>query len=240
MNFQVKRVYRPLSGGEFKGDPEKLDGILPRRLAYVMSLDNAVNMARGFPLIKYKITVELIPYRSAGMSRDGLPVDLPDTAIVYEVDGVYFVPVEFAALELVEESPLYGREADPQELRTLAGMGTIETVRTNTGELVDVRTKPGSLEPAVEPPKVTIPDTPPPPPVPPLTQQEVTKALETTGAEDADTTYKIEEQRWAGSHTDPALERAIKSAVDDPQGAMRAAPGRVSIVGGEKGPRHGR
>jgi hypothetical protein len=233
MAFQTKRIYRALNGGELKQ-------IMLQRLTEAMSLDNTVNIVRGFPLLKYEVRVALTPYRSAGVDRSGAPIDVPDGAVVYEVNGEYFTPVEAAALELVEESPLYGREADPQELRTLAGMGTIETVRTNTGELVDVRTKPGSLEPAVEPPKVTIPDTPPPPPVPPLTQQEVTKALETTGAEDADTTYKIEEQRWAGSHTDPALERAIKSAVDDPQGAMRAAPGRVSIVGGEKGPRHGR
>ena len=222
--FQTKRIYRGLNGGELKQ-------ILPQRVAEAMSTDNAVNVTRGFPLLKYEVKITLTPYRAAGTTREGLPVDLPDTAIVYEVEGEYFVPVEFAALELVEESPLYGREADPQELRQLAGLGTIESMRTNTGELVDVYTKPGGKDPLVEPPLVRIPDEPPPVPLAPLVQTEVTAAQQVAPNEDPDATYKIEEQRWAGSHEDPSISRAVKAALDDPAAAMRSAPGRVSIVG---------
>ena len=231
MAFQTKRIYRPVNGQELKD-------IIPARVRECMMLDNTVNITRGFPLLKYKITVELIPYHSAGLSREGVPVDLPDTAIVYEVDGQYFTPFEPAALELVEESPLYGREDDPQNLRSLAGLGTIESIRTSTGELVDVRTKPGSKEPDVPPPLVTIPDAPPVPPPPPLMQSEVTVAQQVAPNEDPDTTYKIEESRWAGSHEDPAIGKAVKAALDDPEAAMKAAAGRVSIVG--LTPRRGR
>jgi hypothetical protein len=224
MAFQTKRIYRPVNGQELKD-------IIPARVREAMLLDNTVNITRGFPLLKYEVKITLTPYRSAGMTREGIPVDLPDTSIVYEVAGEYFTPFEPAAVELVEESPLYGREADPQGLRTLAGLGTIESVRTSTGELVDVRTKPGSKEPDVPPPLVTIPDAPPVPPPPPLLQSEVTTAQQVAPNEDPDTTYKIEESRWAGSHEDPAIARAVKAALDDPSAALKSAPGRVSIVG---------
>ena len=224
MAFQTKRIYRPISGGELKD-------IVPARVREAMLLDNTVNIARGFPLLRYEVRITLTPYRSAGMTCEGVPVDLPNTAIVYEVEGQYFTPFEPAALELVEESPLYGREDDPQELRALAGLGTIESIRTNTGELVDVRTKPGSKEPEVPPPLVTIPDAPPEPLPPPLIQSEVTAAQQVAPNEDPETTYKVEEQRWAGSHEDPAIGKAVKAALDDPAAALRSAPGRVSIVG---------
>jgi hypothetical protein len=222
--FQTKRIYRPVNGQELKD-------IIPARVKEAMLLDNTVNIARGFPLLKYEVKITLTPYRSAGMTREGVPVDLPDTAIVYEVDGQFFTPFEPAAVELVETSPLYGREEDPQALRTLAGLGTIESIRTNVGELVDVRTKPGSKEPDVPPPLVKIPDEPPVPPEPPLMQTEVTTAQQVAPNEDPDTTYKVEEQRWAGSHEDPAIGKAVKAALDDPSAALKSAPGRVSIVG---------
>ena len=78
--FQTKRIYRGLNGGELKQ-------ILPQRVAEAMSTDNAVNVTRGFPLLKYEVKITLAPYRAAGTTREGLPVDLPDTAIVYEVEG---------------------------------------------------------------------------------------------------------------------------------------------------------
>jgi len=126
-------------------------------------------------------------------------------------------------------------------LRRLAQQGTVESMRTNTGELVDVRTKPGTNEPAAAP-LVRIPDAPPIPPPPPLTQPEVTAAQQVSTAsagEDPDKTYEIEESRWASSHQDAGIERAVKNAVDDPAAALNSAPGRVSIITPE-GVRRGR
>ena len=88
--FQTKRIYRPVNGQELKD-------IIPARVREAMMLDNTLNVARGFPLLKYEVKVTLTPYRSAGMTREGVPVDLPDTAIVYEVDGQFFTPFEPAA-----------------------------------------------------------------------------------------------------------------------------------------------
>lgn len=231
MAFQTKQLYRGLNGAELKT-------IIPARVAEAMNQDNALNIARGFPLLRYEVTIKLIPYRSAGQDRDGKPVDLPDTAIVYQVEGEQFIPVDTAALELEEISPLYGRDADPQDLRRLAQQGTVESMRTNTGELVDVRTKPGTTE-LVAAPLVRIPDAPPVPPPPPLTQPEVTAAQQTSAGEDPDKTYEIEEGRWAKAHQDAGIERAVKNAVDDPSAALNSAPGRVSIVTSE-GVRRGR
>lgn len=212
MAFTAKRIYRGLNGAELKE-------ILPQRVREAMSLDNTVNVARGFPLLRYTVRIELIPYRSAGQDRAGLEQLAPDKSIVYECDGEYFVPVETEALALEEESPIYGKEADPQELRTLAGLGTVESIRTNTGELVDVRTKPGEKPNA---PAVRIPDEAAPLPAP---------AAPFDPNEDAKKTYEIEEQRWRASHPDDGIEKAIRDASFDPAGALKSAPGRVSIVG---------
>jgi hypothetical protein len=200
--FESKKVYRALNGNEVKT-------IMSQRVLAAMLEDNAVNMARSFPLLRYEISIKLTPYQAAG---SGEPK--PEKDITYEVDGAVFIPVLEQAVELVENSPLYGREADPQALRELAQQGTVETTRTNTGELVDVRSKPGSkTEPAVEPPPVVIKE-----------PQSWPDGQQPGAGESADETLKIEEARWAQRKPDEAVEKAVETR--DPS----YAPGRVSTI----------
>ena len=205
MPFESRKVYRALNGEEIKT-------IMSQRVLAAMQMDNALNIARAFPLIRYEITVRLTPYQLAGKDAK------PDVDVVYEVDGSVYVPSNAEpTVELVESSPLYGVEADPQELRRLAEQGTVETARTSTGELVDVRTKPGTKEPPVMPESVTPAAEPPPP-----------------ADEDPAQTYAAEEQRWK-SRKDPEVERATSMALRnfEESGEIKhpgIAAGRVSII----------
>ena len=181
MAFESRKVYRALNGAEIKT-------IISQRVLAAMMEDNALNMARSFPLLQYEVTVKLTPYHQAG------PNDVkPDPDITYQVDGAVFSPVEAEpSVVLVEKSPIYGKEADPQELRKLAEQGTVETTRTNTGELVDVRSKPGSkTEPAVEPPPVQI--------VEPQSWADGKAPAAGSLLETAEETAEIEAARWRGA-----------------------------------------
>ena len=210
--FETKKIYRAIDGSEIKK-------IMSQRILEAMSQDNTLNIARAFPLLKYQISVKLTPYHTAGA---GEPKSDPD--ICYEVDGLTYCPVLDQAVELVETSPLYGRDADPQELRKLAEQGTVETMRTNTGELVDVRTKPGQRVPAVEPPPsvITEPQSWPDP------QAPGSAAVITESPEE---TFKEEEKRWKtirDKETDAAVGLALQQiatgTVEPP------ANERVSII----------
>jgi hypothetical protein len=197
MAFEQRKVYRALNGHELKK-------IVAQRVEAALGEDNALNMARAFPLLRYEISVKLTPYHAAGAGEPK-----PDPDICYSIDGAVLVPVMEQAVELVEASPLYGREADPQALRTLAEQGTVETMRTNTGELVDVRSKPGSrTEPAVDTPAAD------------------GKAPGDAGSpgETKEETEAIEAQRWQQKKPDNAVEKAIETR--DPS----YAPGRVSVI----------
>lgn len=203
MSFETKKVYRAVDGNEIKK-------IMSQRVLACMMEDNALNMARAFPLIRYQVSVKLTPYHAAGAGEPK-----PDPDITYEIDGAVYCPVMEQAVELVENSPLYGREADPQDLRRLAEQGTVETMRTPTGELVDVRTKPGSrTEPAVEPPAVVI------------AEPQAWADGKAPGAviESTEETERAEAQRWQQSKTDEAVDLATEKR--DPT----IAPGRVSVI----------
>jgi hypothetical protein len=156
------------------------------------------------------------------LAGDQAPV--PDGVIAYQVDSEVFTPYEPAAVELVEQSPLYGTEADPQDLRRECGLGTIETVRTLTGELVDKRMRPTAPAVVVEP---ELPDLKPIGPAP-------------ASDETVEQTVAIEAQRWNQIHQPGDIEKAI--AARDPA----LAPGRVSVIksvqegGGQDHGRRGR
>ena len=58
MPFESRKVYRALNGEEIKT-------IMSQRVLAAMQMDNALNIARAFPLIRYEITVRLTPYQLA-------------------------------------------------------------------------------------------------------------------------------------------------------------------------------
>jgi hypothetical protein len=204
MAFEVRKVYRPVNGQEFKE-------IMVARIKAALDADSTQNMMRSWPLWAYKISIALTPYRQQGTDQQGKALPpLPSNAITYECDDVVFVPVFESAVELVEESPVYGHDADPQSLRTAAAMPTVETARSSIGEIVDVRVAPPvkkavELEPAE-------PFEPTAPPVPIAAEEK------------ADDTIRVEEGRWQAAHSDPKADAAVEHR--DPS----LAPGRVSVV----------
>ena len=129
MGFEVKRPYRALNGAELKD-------IMVAKLKQAMDLDATLNLMRSFPLVQYEVTVKLRPFINVGTTAASVK---PGPEQVYQIDGQEFMVVEPEALELVDLSPIYGVNGDPQELRREIGAGTVETRKTDPGELVDVR-----------------------------------------------------------------------------------------------------
>jgi hypothetical protein len=88
----------------------------------------------AFPLVSYKVTIEVIPFRPQG-TREPIPDD--KTIQMCVVEGHEFVEVRQDAIELIHDSPIIGWEKDPQVERQETGLGKIETKRVE-GQYVDV------------------------------------------------------------------------------------------------------
>jgi hypothetical protein len=231
MAFEQRPVYRPLSGQDLKD-------IIPARVREAMGLDSTINIARSFPLVRYEVKITITPFEARGTMD---PKELP-AAGEYVVDQMIYSPVMDQAVELVEKSPIYGREADPQELRQLAGQGTVQSARTNTGEVVDVRTKPGSRELAQDLPPVRIVEPQSPPAEPPAAKANANPharydmAEPPSAEESAEETAKIEEQRWAAKKPDRAAAEAQSAIINnfgqtgEVQHPGGPAAGRVSVI----------
>lgn len=210
---EVRKVYRPINGQELKD-------ILPKRVAEAMLHDNVVNVARAFPLVSYKVHVEIQPYQLAGKDAQGNPIAHPDArAICYDVEGELFVPVYESTVELVEQSPIYGSEADPQDLRRMGEVPVIDSARTEIGELVDVklpvpRKARETSEAPDAPAVIVIPGDP----------AYVPADAPPSPGEDPKVTYAVEEERWKRSRGDKQVDAAVESR--DPS----LAPGRVSVI----------
>ena len=203
MSFEVKRIYRPINGLEWKA-------IMVERIKAALDADSTLNIMRSFPLFGYKISIALTPYRPQGTNQQGATLPpLPGAPIAYEVDGEVFAPVFESAVELVEQSPVYGHDADPQQLRTLACQPTIEKGRSDIGEVVDIHVPPPKPKVELEPAE---PFEPTAPPVPIAPEEKV------------DETIRVEEGRWGAAHQDPKAEQAVERR--DPA----LAPGRVSVI----------
>ncbi len=203
MAFETRRIYRPVNGLEWKD-------IMVARIKAALDADSTLNIMRSFPLFGYKISIALTPYRPQGTNQQGATLPpLPGAPIAYEVDGEVFVPVLESAVELVEQSPVYGHDADPQALRTLAAQPTIEKGRSDIGEVVDVRVPPPKPKVELEPAEVFEPTAPPVPINP---------------DEKVDDTIRVEEGRWGSAHQDSKAEQAVERR--DPA----LAPGRVSVI----------
>jgi hypothetical protein len=203
MSFEVKKVYRPENAHEWKG-------AMVSRVGAALDEDSTLTLMRSFPIFDYKISITLTPYAPQGTDQQGKPLPpKPGVPTVYEVDGIIFVPVLESAVELVEQSPVYGHDADPQELRTLAAQPTIEKGRSDIGEVVDIRVPPPKPKVELEP---ADPFEPTAPPVPIAPEEKL------------DETIRVEENRWGAAHQDPKAEAAIERR--DPS----LAAGRVSVI----------
>ena len=200
MSFEVRKVYRPVTAQEWRE-------IMVARVKAALDADGTLTIMRSFPMFNYKISIGLTPFRPQGIDQSGKTIPpLPGTEIVYECDGQVFVPVFESQVELVEQSPVYGHDADPQSLRTLAAQPTIEKGRSEIGEVIDIKIPPPKPK---EPEETFVPTAPPVPIVP---------------GEKEDETIKVEESRWSDSRTDSKAEQAIAERNPD------LAPGRVSVI----------
>jgi hypothetical protein len=196
MAFETKRIYRPMSAAEWKD-------VMLSRIKSALDADGTLTLMRSYPIFDYKISIALTPYSPTGTDQQGktLPPK-PGVSTGYEVDGIVFCPVFEASVELVEQSPVYGAEADTQDLRQLAAMPTVETARSAIGEVVDMRL-PAKAAVALEPTAPLVPIAP---------------------EEKVDDTIRVEEGRWAAAHSDAKAEAAVEHR--DPS----LAPGRVSVI----------
>lgn len=141
-----KSGYHPLDGNE-------VGVILKNRFdqAIMQALD--LRAFRVYPLLKYRITVELIPYQEAGQHADGSLIVEPDKAEIATFDGHEYIMVEQDAVVLSEDSKIIGLETDPQDLRMGAGMGKLVTKKVD-GHVVDDYVGANAIPqaPAPEPP----------------------------------------------------------------------------------------
>ena len=203
MAFETRRIYRPVNGLEWKA-------IMVERIKAALDADSTLNIMRSFPLFGYKISIALTPYRAQGTNQQGATLPpLPGAPIAYEVDGEVFVPVLESAVELVENSPVYGHDADPQALRALAAQPTIEKGRSDIGEVVDIRVPPPKPKVELEPAAAFEPTAP---------------RVPVNPEEKVDDTIRVEEGRWGSAHQDAKAEAAIERR--DPS----LAAGRVSVI----------
>jgi hypothetical protein len=87
----------------------------------------------SFPLVRYKVTIEVIPYRPQGLNE---PIQDDKNAQKCIVEGQEFIEVLEDAVELVHDSPIIGYDSDPQKEREEVGLGRVETRRIE-GQFID-------------------------------------------------------------------------------------------------------
>jgi hypothetical protein len=123
---------RPTSIHSLNGD--ELRALIEQRVK--QGILQAMNL-RGmysFPLVRYKITIEVLPFRSQGRDEP-LPDDKNAQRCV--IEGQEFIQVVEDSVELIHDSPILGWDKDPQEERAETGLGKVET-RKVEGQYVDV------------------------------------------------------------------------------------------------------
>jgi hypothetical protein len=237
MSFVEKKIYRAVNGADLKvGLLERARvaaDLMVAKMKKEMEADNTVNIVRAFPLFRFEITAKIIPYASQGRDRQNVAQYAADRDIVYEADGEFFVPTDAFVFE--EESPIYGKDEDPQKFRDLVNQPRIQSARTDAGEIVDVR---GNTETVPQAPRL-----PQPEPIAEATPKQelapvTVEAPSIAPGETEEETYQREEKNWtAPPRRDYAVDKAIKAAIniEDPQEAAaeasQLAPGRVSVVG---------
>lgn len=203
-----KNTYHALTGDEMR------TVLLQKTRA---GIDQAMDLRvfRSYPLVKYRITLELIPYRDQG---EGAPV--PDTAQRCTINGEQFIDVIEDAVILEDASKIIGFEVDPQTIREECGMGRVETVRTGEGHF-DIRQAPRTPEADRRP---TVPEPRTPIQKPKALEPEIQEP-ELPAMSDEDIARKTQEDVAAWSSVSPDTEFRRGIADEEP------VPGRVTVVG---------
>jgi hypothetical protein len=190
----------------------------------------------AFPLVRYRVTIEVIPYSSQG-SRDPVVDDKNVQKCV--VEGREFLEVVEDAVELVHDSTIIGWDKDPQQERSDLGLGRLETKRVE-GQYIDARV--GATA------RIEEPELPPPsgratraPVVPPLAPDHKPVDVATgvlAGAkavplgasvntaavplDEGDRILRQEAETWSAPSPDPLFHDAIASE--------EVLPGRVTKI----------
>jgi hypothetical protein len=212
----VKPTYHPLDGTEIKA-------AILKRIDQGMSQAIDTRAFRSYPLVRWKITIEVQPYEHAGADVVNgeivprTPESDPLQKQTFQLAGYDFVEVEDDGVRLSEDSKIIGHEVDPQSIREQTGLGRMGAKREE-GQYVDTYIK------APEPPAPTQEGTQPliigEEKVPPSAGQ-VPNDAEIRAAEEH------EETSWSAPAEDPDFREAIETG--------EPLRGRVTVVGTGKG-----
>lgn len=112
---------------------DEMRAIIEQRVKQGVMQSMNLRAMYSYPLVRYKVTIEVIPYRPQGA---GEPIQDDKTAQRCIVEGQEFVQVLEDAVELVHDSPVIGYESDPQKEREDVGLGRVETRRIE-GQFID-------------------------------------------------------------------------------------------------------
>ncbi len=220
-------------------DGDELRTIIEHRVKQGILQSLNLRAMYSFPLVRYKVTIEVIPYESQGV---GEPIKDAKNWQQLVVEGQEFVAVLEDAVELIHDSPVIGWEIDPQKEREDAGLGRLETRRVE-GQFIDthVGKRIQIEEPELPPPSGRrvgqVPIAPPLKPTAPkgsggqAAKQSVMKGA-TVPAEpvndigvpeqEAERIARVEAETWAQPQMDSEIQRAIANE--------ETLPGRVTKI----------
>ncbi len=231
MANQRSQAIHPLNGEELR------NGIY-LRVKQGVEQAMLLRAMQSFPLVRYRVTIEVIPYRSQGNAEP-----LQDAAKMQKVvvEGHEFIEVTEEGAELVHDSQIIGWDKDPQVERAEVGLGRVETRRVE-GQYVDANV--GATM------KIEEPELPPPSGRTPRARQTAIKPtlaaerrpidvsagildsakavpLQTINPADVtpDVAAKIlnaEAETWSKPNMDPEVQQAIASE--------QPLPGRVTML----------
>jgi hypothetical protein len=223
---------RPSQHHSLNGD--ELRTIIEQRVKQGILQGMNLRAMYAYPLVRYKVTIEVVPYRPQGSQPPVEDLGKVERCIV---DGQEYVAVVEDAVELVHDSPVIGWEKDPQQEREDSGLGRMETRRiegqfidTHVGKRIDIE------EPELPPVRGRMAQ-PSPAPKPPAGSGGVAaqaKVLGGPGAavgsvnvtevskEEAAKISRQEAEDWAQPQMDHEIQRAIANEEE--------LPGRVVKV----------
>lgn len=213
---------------------DELRTIIEQKVKMGITQSMSLRAMWAFPIVRYKVTIEVIPYKPQGT---GEPIVDDKNIQKMTVDGVEHVAVLEDAVELVHDSPVVGWEVDPQKEREDSGLGRVETRRvegqfidTHVGKRIEIE------EPELPPPSGRRVGQPIAPPLSPpkgsagqAAKQSIMKGpafpaepVNVTGVpeQEADRIAKLEAETWSAPKPDDAIQQAI--ANEEP------LPGRVT------------
>ncbi len=226
-------------GAHHSLDGDELRTIIESRVKQGILQSMSLRAMWAFPIVRYKVTIEVIPFEHQGNSEPTVDTKNIQRCVV---EGQEFVAVLEDAVELIHDSPVIGWEIDPQKEREDAGLGRLETRRVE-GQFIDthVGKRIQIEEPELPPPSGRrvgqVPIAPPLKPTAPkgsagqAAKIPVMKgatvsvdAVNSTGVpeQEAERIARVEAETWAQPQMDSEIQRAI--ANEEP------LPGRVTKI----------